>query len=182
MPDRLGPDKIICPYDVIIVLGAAVWPDGQPSPALRRRVAHGTKMFHQGQGRVLLLTGGLGRYAPSEAHVMRQLALEAGVPAVQILLEDQAISTFWSAVHCAQMLQTRGWLTALVVTDRYHLPRTLWTFRRLGIAAAGSAVEDRRLSPRWWRRWWSYVRECLALVWYLMKIPLWKAWRRGMPA
>jgi uncharacterized SAM-binding protein YcdF (DUF218 family) len=154
------------PCEVIIVLGAAVWPEGQPSPALRRRVAHAVQAFHTGQGRRLLMTGGLGRYAPAEAHVMRQLALAAGVPDACILLEDQATSTFQSALRCTAILRQHGWSTALLVTDRYHLRRALFVFRSCGIQAYGSPPQGHLYSRKRWKRWYYRGREACALVWY----------------
>ena len=162
-------------YDVIIVLGAAIWPDGQPSPTLRRRMAHAVELFDCKVGCYLLLTGGLGRYPPSEAYVMRQLALAAGVPALQIVMEDQARSTFDSALRCARILQQQGWKAALVITDAYHLPRALFTFRAFGIQVAGSAPTGSQWVPRRWKRWYQhYLREALAFVWYGCRIVSWK--------
>lgn len=158
-------------YDVIIVLGAAVWPHGQPSPTLRRRMAHAAALFESGTGRYLLLTGGVGRYPPSEAEVMRQLALEAGVPASQIILEEQACSTFDSARSCARIGRRQDWKAVLLVTDGYHLPRALFTFRAFGVPAAGSAPAARQWDRHRWQRWYKvYLREIAAFVWYGCRI------------
>jgi uncharacterized SAM-binding protein YcdF (DUF218 family) len=155
------------PCEVIIVLGAAVWPEAQPSPALRRRVAHAVQAFHTGKGRRLLMTGGVGKYPPAEAHVMRQLAVDAGVPEACILIEDQATSTFQSARQCAAILRQHGWSTALIVTDRYHLPRALLVFRSCGLEAYGHAPPGHRYSRKRWKRWYYRGREVCALVWYV---------------
>ena len=37
-------------------------------------------------------------------------------------------------------MEKRGWRRAIVVTDNFHLPRALFTFRRFGIKATGSAA------------------------------------------
>src|SRR5919202_4116394 len=84
-------------YDVIVVLGAAVWPGGQPSPALRRRVLHAVDLLQRGHALHLLVTGGVGKYAPAEAEVMQRVAVAHGVPPPRVLCEDQATSTFESA-------------------------------------------------------------------------------------
>lgn len=163
------PDNTVQSSDVIIVLGAAVWPQGQPSPALRRRVVHAVRLFQDGQGRHLLMTGGVGLYPPAEAHVMQQLAAEAGVPDGRIVVEDQARSTFDSAVYCCRICQQRGWTTALIVTDRYHLLRALLTFYSVGLRVCGSAA--RHFTPqRWGKIGYVYGREILALGWYLCRI------------
>ena len=124
-------------YDVIVVLGAAVWPDGQPSPALQRRVLHAVDLLQRGYAAYLLVTGGVGKYPPAEAAVMQRLAVAHGIPPQHILCEDQATSTFASALRCCDMLRQRGWSRVLVVTDRYHLPRALFAFWSCGLRAVG---------------------------------------------
>ena len=115
---------------------------------------------------------------------MRQLAVEAGVPYACILLEDQATSTLQSALRCTQLLRQHGWATALIVTDRYHLRRAVFVFRRLGIQAIGSAPQGHLYSRRRWKRWYYRVREVFALAWYvLLMLGLHIRWRwRGTRA
>jgi uncharacterized SAM-binding protein YcdF (DUF218 family) len=155
-------------YDVIVVLGAAVWPDGRPSPALQRRVLHAVGLLQQGSGAYLLVTGGLGKYPPAEAEVMQRLAVAHGIPTENIVCEDQATSTFASARRCCDILRQRGWARVLVVTDRYHLPRALFAFRSCGLCAVGSATPGKP-ARRLWRRWYYYLREGLACLWYLVR-------------
>lgn len=168
-------------YEVIIVLGAAVWPGERPSPALQRRVVHAVALMQCGAAAYLLLTGGIGVYPPAEAEVMQRLALAHGVSGQRILLEDQAMSTLESALRCRAILQQRGWSRVLVVTDRYHLARALLAFRGCGIRAVGSGVPGRP-APRLWQCWYAYLREGLALVWYLVRlVPVTlKRWRHGL--
>jgi uncharacterized SAM-binding protein YcdF (DUF218 family) len=160
----------VLPCEVIIVLGAAVWPNGQPSPALRLRVAHAVQALRADQGRRLLMTGGMGKHPPAEAHLMRQLALDAGVTTSCILVEDRATSTLQSALRCSRILRQHGWSTALIVTDRYHLRRALLVFRSLGIQVCGSAPPSRRYSRKRWKRWFYRVRELFALAWYALLV------------
>jgi len=152
-------------YDVIVVLGAAVWPGGQPSPALRRRVLHAVDLLQRGYASHLLVTGGVGTHPPAEAAVMQRLAVAHGIPRASIVQEDQATSTFESAWRCRAMLWQRSWSRVLLVTDRYHLPRALLAFRSVGIRAVGSAVPGKP-ARRLWRRLSYYGRERLALAWY----------------
>src|SRR5437764_7046960 len=87
-------------YDVIVVLGAAVWPGEQPSPALRRRVLHAVDLLQHGYATHLLVTGGVGNHPPAEAEVMQRVAVAHGIRRASIVLEDQATSTFESAWRC----------------------------------------------------------------------------------
>jgi uncharacterized SAM-binding protein YcdF (DUF218 family) len=153
-------------YDVIVVLGAAVWPGGQPSPTLQRRVMHAVDLMQQGYAAYLLVTGGMGQYPPTEAEVMQRLAVAQGLSSQCVLREERATSTFESALLCCDILQQHGWSRVLVVTDRYHLPRALLAFRSCGIRAVGSATAGKP-ARRLRQRWHYYLREWLALPWYL---------------
>ncbi len=119
--------------DAIVVLGAAVWKGGQPSPALRRRVLHAVALLKQDRSRVLLVSGGLGRHPPTEAEVMRDLAVAEGVAAESIIVEDRATTTFESVLECSRILHQKKWSSAIVVTDPYHLFRAIVVFRCFGI-------------------------------------------------
>lgn len=157
-----------------------MWSDGRPSPALRRRVTHAVHLWHQGCSPRLLMTGGVGEHPPAEAEVMRQLALAAGVPAACILTELLATSTWDSARDCTAIIRQHGWSTALLVTDRYHLPRTLLAFRSFGLHVRGSAAPGRYPSRRWWKAVHAWGREIIAYGWYVVRISMTKA-RRHTP-
>lgn len=172
-------DKSPCAYDVIVVLGAAVWSEGRPSPTLKRRVLHAVHLFHAKQAPVLLMTGGLGKHPPHEASLMRDLALAQGVPAQSIKVEDRATSTFESGIYCAPIFVQHAWATALIVTDGYHLPRAVLTFRRFGVRAVGSAVPHQWHSS--WKRWRTYSREAVGYLWYCWLILAWRLRRSGKP-
>jgi uncharacterized SAM-binding protein YcdF (DUF218 family) len=120
---------------VLIVLGAAVWPGGEPSPTLRRRVRWGAELYRQGLGDWLLVTGGLGRHPPAEAAVMAELAVALGVPPGRVVQESEGRTTWDSARRCAPLIRVRGWREAVLVTDRWHLPRTWIAFRAFGVRA-----------------------------------------------
>jgi len=157
-------------FDVIIVLGAAVWEGHRPSPALRRRVLHGVSLWKQGAADYLLVTGGLGKYPPAEARIMETLAAEEGVPPEKILSENQSTSTFESGVRCARIMRDRGWSRTLLVTDGYHLPRSLLVFRSRGLVAEGSPANrggNENTSPH---RWFYMAREIIAYLWYRIRI------------
>jgi uncharacterized SAM-binding protein YcdF (DUF218 family) len=125
-------------------------------------------MLQLGKGQRLLVTGGMGKHSPAEAHVMRQLALEAGIAATHIVMEEYAMSTLQSARRCAPILQQHGWANALLVTDHYHLPRAVLIFRALGIQVRGSAPQAGPYSRKRWKRWYYFGRETLAFAWYVL--------------
>lgn len=153
-----------------MVLGAAVRRGGTPSPALYRRVVRGVAAFHAGAARSLIVTGGIGRYGPSEAEVMSRLAREMGVPETAILPERHARNTRDSARYCAELMRRRGWRRALIVTDGWHLRRSLLAFRAFGIDCAGESSGGglRELGPSLWLS--QVGRELLGYAWYTFKL------------
>ncbi len=151
------------PHDAIVILGAALGPGGEAGPALKRRVAHGARLFHAGKAGHLIVTGGGLGTRPTEASAMRALAVRQGVPEERIIVEDKATRTLENALYTARIMEDRGWARALVVSDPFHLPRALFLFRRLGFAASGAAVLELLGEPRW--RWYgAYVREAGAFA------------------
>lgn len=157
-------------YDVVIVMGAAVWEGGRPSPALKRRVLHAVGLMKKNRADYLLVTGGLGKYPPTEARVMRTLAIDEGVSLQNIVMEEKGTSTFKSAVCCVKIISGNNWSNAIVVSDPYHLYRCVFLFRRFGVRAVGSGAPGGRQANPLWKWGYYYLREFIALPWYLVLI------------
>ena len=151
------------PADAIVVLGAAVWPGERPSPALQRRIDRGVELWQAGAAPVLVPTGGVGRYPPSEAEAMARAARGAGVATDALVLESRATSTLTSAMHVATLARERGWRSVIVVSEPYHLLRAGWMFRDQGlevqVACAAWGAE-----PSW--RVYQTLREVGGLLTY----------------
>jgi uncharacterized SAM-binding protein YcdF (DUF218 family) len=153
--------------DVILVLGSAVWPNEQPSPSLRARTELAIELYQGGYAPRLLFSGGLGRYPPEEAEVMRRLAAAAGVPEEALILDRQAGSTRESINNAAAIMQQEGWRSALIVSDPFHIRRALLMASDVGFEAYGAPALD---SPTYTvpaRRVFYTSREVVALWYYL---------------
>jgi uncharacterized SAM-binding protein YcdF (DUF218 family) len=164
--------------DAIVVLGAAVMAGGRPSVALRRRVLHAAGLYRSGVAKVVIVSGGHGGNVPSEARVMKRLAVEHGVPENRIIMEETAQNTVGNAIACARILKQKNWSNVMIVSDRFHLPRGRLLFRLLGINAAGSGPEVSNKVMR--RRKWLYfqLREIVAIPVGIMTL----LWRRTKSA
>jgi len=162
--DRFGQRERAVPSDVVVVLGARVLPGGQPSPALRARIEKAVELYHQGLAPRLLFSGGVGVNPPSEARVMRDLAVRLGVPAEACLLEEQSHSTEQNARFSADVLRSLGAKRVVVVSDPYHLLRARQYFRLQGFEVATSpAMFSERNMSTVDRIYWT-VREAVALL------------------
>jgi uncharacterized SAM-binding protein YcdF (DUF218 family) len=124
--------------DAVVVLGAAVRPDGTPSEPLLRRIRHGITLYQAGAAPRLILCGGdVQGGGISEAAAMRSVALAAGVPVDAILMDERSTSTFENAAETAALLRMHGLRTVLVVSESFHLRRARMLFRLHGVAVAG---------------------------------------------
>ena len=152
--------------DAIVVLGCSVWPGGIPSPALAARTEHAIALYREGYAAHLILTGGLGDYAPAEAEVMRRLAEAAGVPDSALVLDEDSNSTEENLEHAKQLMDRFGWRSALVVSDPFHLFRAGKIARNLGIEVYTSPASDSPTYTIPHLRVWYTTRETLAVIWY----------------
>lgn len=150
-------------YDALVVAGCRVDPNGQPSLALQRRTKLAVDLWRAGVAPVVVFTGGLGAFPPSEATAAATYAAGLGLPVTATLLEDQSTSTEENAKFAAALLRQaqRPAARILVVTDAYHVFRATRVFGRYfpEVVGAGS-------TPAWGVRMRGALREVLALAFY----------------
>ena len=141
------------PADSIVVLGAAQY-DGKPSPVLRARLDHGIDLWNNRMGKILVLTGGKGAGdTTSEADVGRSYARKRGVPDTAILLENKGRTTRESMLGVAELLESRGLKTAILVSDPFHMLRLSIIGRRFGLTPYTSPTRTSPISPNREKRW-----------------------------
>ena len=114
-------------YDVIVVLGARVHPDGQASATLIRRAHRGAELVQQGIAPRLILSGGKVGSDVSEARAALPHALSRGVHEDAITLEEASTSTETNASEVARILDANARI--LIVTDAFHVLRSVRLFR-----------------------------------------------------
>lgn len=151
------------PADAVVVLGAPPLSPDVPGPVLERRVDHGVAVFRDRAAAFLVVSGGAVGPPPAEAEIMRTLALAKGVPNERIVVEDRARNTFENALYTGLIIRRRGWRRVIVVTDGFHLPRSLFVFRRLGLRVEGAPVRA-RAADSFQTRMRLYAREALAFA------------------
>ncbi len=125
--------------ECILVLGAAVKPDGTPCKMLRDRLDLGIALYKQGVAPKLLFSGDNGQVVYNEVNAMKKYAVEAGVPEEDIFLDHAGFSTYESVYRAKTIFDVDS---MVVVTQKYHLYRTLYGCRRMGITALGAAAKD----------------------------------------
>src|SRR6266571_7237705 len=147
--------------DAIVVLGAAQY-NGRPSPVLKARLDHANELYKQRYSQAIITTGS---YGPdpnfSEAHVSTQYLVQHGVDVANIITEQGSGSTYDSIQAAAHLMQAKGWKTALVVSDGFHLFRVKRMFQDNGILAYTSPAPNSPIEVASSQRFWHSVREVI---------------------
>lgn len=154
--------------EVAIVFGAGLTRSGRATVVLADRVLTAVELYRSGRVSRILLSGSASDEGYDEPAAMASLAEELGVPRDILILDRQGSRTFDS---CQRAVLVHGIDNALLVTQRYHLPRALVTCEGLGIAAQG-VIADRR--PYRAQSYWT-VREYPATL-----VALWDAYLRPL--
>ena len=146
---------------VAIVFGAGIWPNGQLSAVLEDRVWMAAALYQAGQVEKLLMTGDNRFVDYNEPQRMSEYAQALGVPAADIVLDYAGRRTYDSCYRALHIFRVTD---AILVTQRFHLPRALLTADGLGLDAVG-LVADRR--PYYGARWyeWREIPATLVAWW-----------------
>ena len=144
----------ITEVDCIIVLGAAVWGD-KPSPMLEERLLVGIELYRQGVSKKIIMSGDHGQNEYDEVNIMKQFAIEKGIPSEDIFMDHAGFSTYDSIYRAKEIF---GAKKIIIVTQEYHLYRALHIANRLGIEAYGVGADPRQYVGAFNRE----VREILA--------------------
>jgi uncharacterized SAM-binding protein YcdF (DUF218 family) len=123
------------PADAAIVLGAAVW-GAEVSPVFRERINHGIDLYRKGKVRRLIFTGGRGnRGEPTESSAARRYALQRGIPARDIMIEEKSHTTYENILYAKELAEAQGARKVLIVSDPLHMKRAVVMARDLGLEA-----------------------------------------------
>ena len=121
-----------------VVFGAGLHRDGQPTTVLADRVATAAALYHQGKVSRILMSGTVRGSDYDEPSAMRSLALKIGVPAEDILVDMGGNRTLYTCLRARQIF---GVEQALLVSQRFHLPRALVICDASGVSAVGVAAD-----------------------------------------
>jgi uncharacterized SAM-binding protein YcdF (DUF218 family) len=141
------------PASAIVVLGAAQYV-GRPSPVLRARLDHAIALWHRRLAPIMIVTGGTGTGdTTSEAAVSQRYAIQRGVPASAILLENEGRTTSESMEGVAALMGNRSRRDVLLVSDPFHMLRLTILARRHGLEPFASPTPTSPIAASPTERW-----------------------------
>ena len=149
--------------DAIIVLGAQVRADGTLSLQLQWRMEKALEVYRE-HPQTIVVCGAQGDDEPvTEAQAMRDYLVENGVPEQDIIMEATSFNTRQNLANARKTLPEEV-RRVLIVTSRYHLPRSLMLANDIGFDASGVGS---RIKWIYWPK--NHFREALALVKYALQ-------------
>ena len=140
--------------DVAIVLGASVVA-GKPSPILAARADTAIALYQKGKVTKILVTGDNSARSHDEVTPVRKYLVNAGVQSKDIFLDHAGFDTYSSMYRARDIF---GATSATIITQDFHLSRSLFIARRLGIDAHVAVAMNYGAST------YDYVREIPASV------------------
>lgn len=136
------------------------------------RTNEAVELYRRGWAPILVFSGAAAdKTGPSNAQVMREYALEQGVPDSAIIVEGDSETTHENAKLSRSVLVDNRFSRIILVTSGYHQRRASIEFRKV----AGSDVEivnhpvarDNQWSQLWWltpNGWWLAVSEIVKIL------------------
>jgi uncharacterized SAM-binding protein YcdF (DUF218 family)/glycosyltransferase involved in cell wall biosynthesis len=118
------------PADAIVVFAGGVGESGKAGGGAQERLKKAVDLYKAGAARSLVLSSGY-VYSFREADVMRALAMDQGVPAAHIVLEEHAANTYQNVTFVNGILKAHGWRSILLVSSPYHMRRALLVWRKV---------------------------------------------------
>jgi uncharacterized SAM-binding protein YcdF (DUF218 family) len=139
------------------------------------RTRYASQLLHEKWTRTLVLCGG--EPGPGDsATSLREAALEQGVPAEAILMEQHSRSTREAALRVGAIVRQHGIGSLILVTSPYHQRRAYLVTRRVlndEIRLINQPADPSFWSPRgWWKHWKStriVVTEYSKLAYYFVR-------------
>ena len=101
---------------------------------IRTTLDKAVELYEKGAAYRILMTGDRDDEYYDEVSVMRDYAISRGVPPVAVMIDPEGYSTYESMYRAERDFEVEK---ALVVTQRYHLYRSVYDARLMGIKADG---------------------------------------------
>lgn len=143
-------------YDYILILGTGLNEDGTPIDRLADRVEVGVEAYKNGLADKIIMSGDRSGETYDEPTAMKNYAIELGVPEGDIICDFIGYSTHESMYNFKNEYPDAS---VIIVTQEYHLYRSLYLCREQGI---DNAIGISSTLEKYPEHIWREFREILA--------------------
>lgn len=152
--------------DCILILGAGVWENNVPSPMLKDRLEQGIALYKKGVSNRLLMSGDHGRTNYDEVNVMKQYAIDRGIPSEHIFMDHAGFSTYESMYRARDIFKAKK---MVVITQGYHMYRSLYDGIGLGLDVYGVSSDPRKYGGQTYREAREILARCKDFLYIIAK-------------
>ena len=143
-------------FDCILILGAGV-KGNSPSPMLKERLLTGLELYNKKLSKKIIVSGDHGKVNYDEVNVMKNYLIENGIPSEDVFMDHAGFSTYDSIYRIKEIFAAKK---IIIVTQKYHLYRSLYISKELGIESIGVIADKREYYGKTQRE----IREMVARV------------------
>ena len=127
-------------FDCILVLGAGIR-NNYPSPMLEDRLLASIKLYQDGVAKKIIVSGDHQYKNYDEVNVMKNYLIEKGIPSEDIFMDHAGLSSYDSMYRAKKIFKAN---MVVVVTQKYHLYRSLYIAKMMDIDVYGVSANPRK--------------------------------------
>ncbi len=136
--------------DFAIVPGAGLTKEGNPSCVLSDRLDGAVMLFEKGLVDKILVSGDHRGESYSETEAMLQYLVSKNIPEDKIFRDNEGFSTFETVLNS---VKNHGVTNAYFLSQGFHLPRLIYTARKMKVDAYGLKTNFHKYSKKKHRLW-----------------------------
>ncbi len=107
---------------------------------LEDRLLEGINLYNNNVSDKLIMSGDHGKKDHDEVNIMKNYAIEKGIPSENIFMDHAGFSTYESIYRAKSIFNAKK---VIIVTQNYHLYRALYIANKLGLEAYGVGSDPR---------------------------------------
>ena len=138
---------------MVLIPGAAVLKNGALSSIFKDRVNTAIELYQAKKVSKILVSGDNSTISHNEVNPVRNYLLEKGVPDEDIFLDHAGFDTYSTMYRARDIFQVSS---IIISTQSFHLPRSVFIARMLGINAFGISADVGHILFK------NYIREIFA--------------------
>ncbi|HSX47933.1 MAG TPA: YdcF family protein [Candidatus Nanoarchaeia archaeon] len=133
------------------------------------RALEAIKLYKQGWAPKLIFSGAASDpNGPSNALVMKRLAIQQGVQSGDVLIDEASTNTLENAADVAYIVKTHGYKKIILVTSPYHQRRASTAFH-VALGNDVTILNHSTIDQTWRRNHWWATEYSRALTWSELK-------------
>ena len=133
--------------DCILILGAGIW-GNRPSYMLEDRLLEGANLYNKKIAPKIIVSGDHGKEEYNEVKVMKDFLIEKGIPSNNIFMDHAGFSSYDSIYRAKDIFKVKK---LVIVTQKYHLYRSLYIAQKLQLKAYGIKADRRKYRKQTYR-------------------------------